>query len=708
MSANDEHGSGFSQELEVGRLFEPATREAWQREAERSLKGRPLESLGHRSHEGLTIAPIYGPGDSPAVAELPGLAPFVRGGRAVTRGGWEVCQTVRDPEPATAGAAIAGELARGVGSFRVVCDRSLRSGRDLGDLDALDGAVLGAASDLEEMLGGVDLAAVPIRYSAGARAFAVAALHVAAAARLGFEPKTLRGSFGCDPLAALAEGGELPGGLDRAMTLMADLASWTREHAPGVRAVEVSTLPYHLAGATAVQEIAYTLATGVEYLRHLERAGMPVESASLQMRLVVAVGRDLLMEIAKLRALRFTWSRMVEACGGSPEARRAPVHAVTSPRTLTVRDPWVNILRGTVATFAAAVGGADVVTCLPFDAAIGPPAELARRVAANTHTVIREEAHLDKVADPAGGSWALERLTDDLANAAWAELQRVERHGGMAAALQEGLVREELLRVLGRRRAAIASRREPVTGVSTWPKLDERPPVRPPLTVEEVRGRVRARVAERRTGHEPAPELVRAAEASAATGGSLFTATVEAATAGATLTGLWAALAGDHQPAVIEPLPAEREAEAFERLRDASDAAFQTHGSRPRIFLANLGPVSVHTVRATFARNLFAAGGIEAVDNEGFESADEAVAAFRTAATDMAVICSSDEVYVERVPEVAAALKRAGAKVVVVAGRPGEHEASWRDAGVDRFVFLGCDVVETLRELLVEAGVLHG
>lgn len=308
---------------------------------------------------------------------------------------------------------------------------------------------------------------------------------------------------------------------------------------------------------------------------------------------------------------------------------------MTSPVMMTRRDPWVNMLRTTLACLGAGVGGAESVTVLPFDHALGLPDAFARRIARNTSTILMEESHLARVTDPAGGSWYVERLTEELAAAAWAFFQEIERAGGQAAALRSGMVRERLAATWAARSKDLARRKEPVTGVSEFPDL-----------------------AERSVERESAP-------AAASEGG----------------------------------LPRVRRDEAFEALRARSDRHLASTGSRPRVFLAALGPAAVHTARASFAANLFLSGGIEPIQAPASVDASTAAAAFTASGASVACLCSTDTLYAEQADSVAAALRGAGAERILLAGRPGEYP------GADVHVFAGCDVVAVLSSELDRMGV---
>jgi methylmalonyl-CoA mutase len=329
--------------------------------------------------------------------------------------------------------------------------------------------------DLERALEGVYLDLAPVVLDAGDQFGAAAAELLRLREALGAAaPPASGGSLGADPLGYAAR----TGAHDQAAELRreaAELAARCATGHPGLRAYVVDALPYHEAGAGPAQELGCSLAAGVAYLRDMTEAGLPVEAACAQLEFRYAATADQFTTIAALRAARRLWARVAQACGAVPEAGAQRQHAVTSPVMMTRRDPWVNMLRTTVATLAAGAGGADAVTVLPFDDALGLPDAFARRIARNTSSILLEESQLAGVIDPAGGSWYVEALTDELARAAWSWFQEIEGAGGMAAALRDGLVAERLREGWAERSAALARRKEPVTGVSEFPDLDQRP-----------------------------------------------------------------------------------------------------------------------------------------------------------------------------------------------------------------------------------------
>jgi methylmalonyl-CoA mutase len=471
----------------------------------------------------------------------------------------------------------------------------------------------------------------------------------------------------------------------------------------------VSTLPYHGAGAGPTQELAYATATGLEYLRRMVNTGMSVDDAARQIEFRVAIGRDLFVEIAKLRQLRRLWSRVIEACGGNDDSQRARIHAVTSPRCLTRRDPWVNMLRTTVESFAAVAGGADMITVLTFDHALGQPDDLGRRMASNIHAIMAEESHLHRLVDPAGGSYFVESLGRQMAHDAWEQFQAIEGADGMAAVLSNGEIAEAVSRVAIEQDERIAHRRTPVTGVSSFPNLAEIPVERLVLDRSEIAARIGPVLDghRRETNPDAALTAVTSAVAAGVSDGRVMDAAVAAFEAGATIgqvaTAVGTRSIGSRETALV----GTREAANFERLRDASDLHLGTTGVRPRAFLASMGPIPMHRLRTDFSRNLLEAGGIEAISTDGFASVEDAVAAFGDSGTSTAVICSSDDYYATSAVDLAGALKQAGAETVVLAGRPGERESELRGAGIDVFIYAGCNALDVLGELLRRGGASH-
>lgn len=684
--------------------FPKQTHSAWRELAEQDLKGAPFEKrLVTRLLEGVAVQPLYvAEAAAPNQGGFPGLAPYVRGASPLgsANGNWQIIQEHRHANPQLANAAILGDLKCGATAVLVSLAPRLLDTHTRSNCGCGGGVLVDDVDHLDIVLRDVDLAATPVQIAGSTGFYSAAAALAALQQRRGIAPSKRLGAFNADPLGALAARGISYCNAGRALAQAASMAAVTASSFAGMTALQVSTVPYDNAGSHAVQELAAAIATGIEYLRACEAQGLAPDAAARQIQFTLTVGCDQFLEIAKLRALRALWNRVLEACGVASADRSVKLHARTSRRVLTKRDPWVNLLRTTIGCFAAAVGGAELITVLPFDDVLGPSDDFARRIARNVQVVLAEEAQIGKVADPAGGSFYVESLTKELAERAWSTLQSIESEGGMLAALRSGSFKRAVDATNDQRQKDLAKRKWPVTGVSEYPALREQPVTREPYDSSEIERAIKATRTER-AAKTSISNLVQAV--ATANDQSRFTAAVEALLAGATRDQVEAALG--NQAETVEQFHLRRFAAGFEKLRDASDTALHQKGQRPRIFLANMGPIAVHTARAGFAQNFFEAGGFEAVSNDGFSSADQAIAAFKASGCQLAIICSSDAWYESGAAPLATALKQAGVKTLFLAGNPGAQESAYRGAGIDQFIFMGCDVLATLSQLAQAEGL---
>lgn len=691
--------------LDTASRFPAPARGRWMKLVEADLKGAPFEKrLVTHTYEGIHLQPLYTRGDVEALDPpgFAGVAPMTRGAALLgnSRAGWVLRQERDEADPAALNAALREDLAGGVNSVVIRLDACARAGLDPADplgehLAAVDGAAIHSFEALERALDGVYLEMVSVCLEPGAAFLPAAALLAAVWDRQAIPPHAAAGAFQADPLAVLARDGHLPYAVDEGLGRLGELAAWTDAAWPRVRAVRVGTAAYHHAGATATQDLAFSMATAIEYLRAMERAGLSAGRAAGQILFSYALGCNFFLAASKLRAARRLWSRILDVCG-APNGPPMQLYARPSKRMLTVRDPWVNLLRNTACVFAAALGGADAIASTPFDITLGPPSALARRIARNTHHLLMEECDLHRVADPAGGSWYLEKLTEELAQKAWVILQAIESRGGMARALADGWIADQIDSAAQPRLRNLATRKEVLVGVSDFPNLHESPPrPEPPdraAIARDARERLAARPHQKPAGPPPAGRRVEWARHRAA--------------AGASIGELSAALgAGPGAPAVLKaPIAVHPFAEPFEHLREVSDRYAQECGARPRVFIAAAGPPAQRLARVNFCHNLFEAGGFETLGGNGDGSIDAILADFRAHPAPVAILCGADDQYPQVVPALAPALHRAGARRVLLAGNPGPAESDYRAAGVDQFVFVKCDVVALLTELLTEEG----
>ena len=701
-------------EFRLGLDFPPVDHGTWRKAVEGDLKGAPFEKrMISQGYEGIALQPLYTEAGFPTAndpAGVPGFTPFARAGSPLgnTLHGWDVQQQPDHPDPARANAQILDDLAGGGRSVSLRLDAAACHGydADAAEAEALraDGGVMvSSRADLARVLERVRLDIAGVWLQAGAAFLPAAALHVATAEAGGVAAENLLGGFDADPLGALMQQGTLPVPMECALGDMADLACWTAAHAPHMTSIAVSTAPYHDAGANTVQDLAFLLGTGLEYLRALTEAGLDVSAAARQIRFNISVGTRFYQAIAKLRAARVLWAAAVAASGGAPAAQAMRMRVVTGRRVLTRRSQSINILRNTVAAYAGAVACADAITTVPFDAPTGISTAQSRRNARNTQLVLAEECHLSRVVDPAGGSWYIEWYTNALVEQAWALLQQIEAQGGMIAAATSGWVAGQIAPVQARRERDIASRKLPITGISEHPSVHE---ARAKQEAIDRAGLARAaaqRLAEWRRAHAPGEALA----ALAASRDGRTAQAIAAARAGATLGEIAAALVpAGCAPVTVAPLEVHPYDTAFDALRDAAEAFAAKRGQPPLVWLAGVGSIAEQTARRNFALNFFEAGGFDVRAADAAADVDAAVAAFARSGAAIAVICSTDKRYPAVVPGLAPKLRAAGARHVLLAGHPGAAEAEYRAAGVEQFIHVRSDVVEILWSLLraLEAG----
>ena len=617
----------MTDELSLAAEFPPVTETEWRKLVEAALKGADFDKrLVSRTYDELRIEPLYprAAGAKPVAGRRPGAA-------------WSVMQRVDHPDPAAANAQALEDLENGATGLTLVM---------AGSTDANGYGLDPSPETLARVLEGVKLdAGIRIDFDQGPASLSVARHFAELVRAQNVRPDAvdiaagIDAAAGFDPIAAFALSGHTKLSWNELST---DFVAAARELGErGFRrsfaAADGRTI--HNAGGSEGQELSFAIASAVEYLRAFEKDGVSPDIARDMIYFRLSADADEFLTIAKFRALRKLWARVEETCKLTPKP--AYVAAETAWRMMTKRDPYVNMLRTTVAIIAAGLGGADSITALPHTAALGLPDAFARRVVRNAQLILLEESHLAKVTDPAAGSGAIEDLTNKLCTAAWNKFQEIELHGGVWTALENGFIQSSVASVRSERQRAAARRRDAITGTSDYANLGENMAV----TLD---------VAKIIPNKETAPAIA------------------------------------------VQALPRTRLAEPFERLRDASDRILEKTGTRPKVFLANLGKVSDFTARTTYAKNFYEAGGIEALTNDGFNGRADIVAAFKGSGARLACLCSSDKVYANEAAETAKALTDVGA-IVHLAGRPGEDETKWRQAGIKAFIYAGCDTLATLQ-----------
>jgi methylmalonyl-CoA mutase len=610
-------------ELRLAADFAPATYDDWRKLVDGVLKGAPFEKLVGQTYDGLRIDPIYQ--HAHGAAAIPGRAAAAP---------WQIMQRIDHPDAAQANAQALHDLENGATGLEIEFAGG-PGARGFGVTDAAE-ETLARLFDGVMFDAGIAIALNPVlqRENAGIK---LAGLIEAR----GIDPAKVNVRFNYQPLSTMAVRGETPVAWPDMKRQFVEMISGLIGRGFKGPLALADGRPVHDAGGSEAQELAFVLAVAVAYLRALEAGGIALDTARAALSFRLSADADQFLTLAKFRALRPLWARIEQACGLTPKP--VFIAAETAWRMLTQRDPYVNMLRATMATFSAGLGGANAITVQPHTLALGLPDPFARRVARNTQLVLLEESNLARVSDPAAGSGGIEALTHQLCEAAWQLFQEIEKAGGVFAALEQNLIQHKIAATRAAREHNIARRKEVLTGATEFPNFHE------------------AHVA--------------------------------------VLDARPAALTPSGQARIkFDALSPMRLAAPFEHLRDRSDQFLKDRGARPKVFLANLDTPAEFTARATFAKSFFESGGIEAVDSEGFTGPAALAAAFRASSAALACLCSSDKVYAGQAAAAAKALQAAGAQHIYLAGRPGEQEAALRAAGVNEFIYAGGDALAMLQE----------
>jgi methylmalonyl-CoA mutase len=701
--------------------FAYPTYDEWRKAAEKSLKGGAFEEkLVTKTYEGIDLQPMYTNEDIENlshISSLPGETPYVRGTETLgyIAQPWEICQELFYRSPEEFNRAARTDVVRGQTMLNLAFDSASLQGWDPDQVKAEEvgkrGTSIISTSDTAKAFAEIDLEKIPVFIHTGAMGLPIFSLLMAHIKQQGQDSKKLRGCIGMDPLGELVKEGKLPCSLKSSYDFMGEILKWTLNYAPSLQTVIVEGHPYHNGGGSAVHELAFALATGVEYLRELQERGLSIDEIAPRICFSLSIGSNFFMEIAKFRAARLLWSNVVREFGGSDTAQKMFIHARTSAWTKTVHDPYVNMLRCTAEAFAGIIGGVNSLHVSSFDEAIRPADNFSRRIARNTQIILQQEAHLSKVVDPAGGSWYIESLTDSLAKKAWEAFQEIEAQGGMFHALKKGLPQEQIAEVAKERSANIGRRKDKFVGTNVYPNLKETP-----LTFEGVdsatfyRKRISDVAAHRDVFDQVKlqPLLDRFDKTLHSTLEHVVDIAIHAVSCGATIGDLAQVIRqADEEAPTIEAVRMYRATEQFESLRSRAMLHKEKTGSYPQVFLANMEPILQHKSRADFSTGFFEVGGFEVIQNQGFSTVEEAVRAANESKASIVVICSTDETYPDVVPPLVRLIKEANPDTtVLVAGQPAtEYTDIYNQAGVDGFIHARVNCYETLLKLQDKKGI---
>ncbi|MBR1850199.1 MAG: methylmalonyl-CoA mutase small subunit [Bacteroidales bacterium] len=612
--------------------FPPVPTEKWEEVIQKDLKGADYEKkLVWKTLEGFKVKPYYRAEDLEGLEYLdsnPGQRPYTRGKQAGSNV-WDIRQDIVEQDPTAANAIAVDAVKRGATSLGF-CTRKIAT-----------------TADMATLLRGIDLNQVKINFRCSDNYVVLLQTYVDYARQAGCDPQNLAGSCDCDPYCHALTHGAYRNGLDADLEQVQNLIQYVKAELPCFRAITIHGNLIHNAGSNIVQELGFTLAAANDLVARLADLGTAPTDTAEQIVLQFATGSNYFMEIAKIRAARLLWSKIAEQYNPTSErAYRMFVATESSAWNKSIYDPYVNMLRTTTEAMSAAVAGADSIAVKPFDSAYKHADDFGYRIARNQQLLLKEESYLDKIADPAAGSYYIENLTDSIAHYAWENFIAVENLGGFAKAIAEGYVQDQVAATAAQRDNDIATRRTTILGTNQYPNL-----------IEKMDGKI----------EHPA-----SCDCCAEPTGT-----------------------------EIRTLRLYRGAEAFEELRLATE-----HSSkRPKVFLLTYGNLAMRKARSGFATNFFGVAGYEIIDNAGFKSAAEGADAALKAEADIVVLCSSDDEYAE-ITEEACRLLKGKVKSMVLAGFPKEMVETYKGYGIDEFIHVKTNVLESLRKFQQLFGIM--
>lgn len=660
--------------------FPPVSPEEWKEVAAKDLSGKPLERINWTPYENITLGPFYTEEDltglENAASTLPGEFPFIRGNRQPTNT-WLINEMIEAADINKANARALDSLNRGVEAITFKCEIANGS---------ISGVPIQNSGDMAALLEDIPIKYVPIHFKCAVGSSAILALYFNEAQKRGIDINELGGSVDSDPIKLLALSGSLNDIEENVYQKLASELQYVSNNTQRYKALTVHGDHLHNSGASITQELAFTLATGVEYLDKLTSLDLSVDQISAHMSFSFSIGSNYFLEIAKLRAARYLWARIVDQYNANKDsATEMDIHVSSSRWNKTTYDPYNNLLRGTIETMAAAIGGCTSITVSPYDSTFKDPNDASLRIAGNTQLILKSESYLDQVKDASGGSYYIENLTDSIARESWKLFQKVEAMGGITQALKQGYVQKEIQNTKQKRDINIATGKDTILGVNQYPNLEE-------TAASEFSGS--ARTTFKTSGAHVAAEKL------------TIESLIEYLDKENSFIGDVVNFSHNVGEFNVDTLTPYRGAEPFEKMRMATEKHGNKTGGVPRVFLIPFGNMAMRNARASFAANFFGYGGFEIISNQGFDSPEQAAKQTLKSNADIAVLCSSDSEYMNFAPEICGLIKDGNPDIkIAIAGNPKEHIDELRGLGIDEFIHMRSNALEILKNYQKELGI---
>ncbi len=663
--------------------FPPVSEEEWKEQVVKDLRGKEFEKLIWKTYENLDVNPFYTEKDLEPIEyqlnSLPAEFPYIRGTNA-NNNDWKINQEIFAKSIKDANMLAASSIAGGADCVTFNCSI---------EADGYSGIPIQNKDDILNLLVGINIKDIQIHFKCARAATALLALYINEAKKRGINLETLHGSVDIDPLGDLILEGTFSKGEQNSFNELRELISYLDDNMPNFKCLKLHSSTFHNSGASITQELAFTLAQGVEYLDRLTEMDLSVDQICGMMSFSFSVGSNYFMEIAKLRAARALWAQIIEQYPvKDASSKMMDIEVTNSSWNKTMYDPYVNMLRGTVETMAAAIGGAGTITVRPLDAEFEIPDEFSIRMARNTQLMLKHESYLERISDPSAGSYYIENLTNSIAKEALRQFLEIESQGGYIQALKSGFIQNQIEATRQSRDINIATRKDIFLGVNQYPNLQE--------TISNKIKTKRVPIAPESSGNKISTEnklSIRYA--------------IDYIKSDDVYVGDLLIDSTGGEEIKISPLKPYRGAQEFEELRLLTEKHFRDTKMRPKVFLMTIGNPSMRTARASFSANFFGCAGFEIIDNMGFDSPEQGVKAALENKADIVVICSSDDEYPEFAPEICSLLNDGNKNIkVVVAGNPKGHIKELEEAGVDDFIHIRSNALDILKKYQEILGVL--
>ncbi len=680
--------------------------EEWKKFVEVELKGIPFDKkLVTKTYEGIDLKPIYDIDDIKNLEQLkskPGYPDFIRGtgisGYLIEN--WNIHQSIHNTLPEDFNNILSHNLKYGQNCIYLYPDwysiSNLNPPSHYTKEHYYNGLSIFHHSDFDNIFKNIDIYKYPVYIKTGFNGLPIFMLFYTFLKKHGLDFNKIKGGLYTDPYEHLVLYGSLPDSLKNTFDSLAILTDWISNNSDNFKTINVSGLPYHNSGATTIQELAYCFATAIEYINNLLERNLDINKIARSFTFTFGIGPFYFMEIAKLRAARMLWSKIIASYGGNEDSRKIHITSVTSTYNKSILDPYVNILRTITETFSAVLGGANSIQTAPFDESIRLPDEFSQHIARNVQIILNSEANLYRLIDPAGGSYFVEYLTNQIAQNTYKYVKEIISKGGFLHLLKNEIIQKEIEKIHELKVNDFAKRKYILVGVNKYSNTNEKRLESNNQDFEYIyqkRYKDLQKIKESQNNSERISTINKE---------NILKEIDKEFITELTIEDIFNFIKSPSQEILkIKTIKQKRLAEIFEVLKEVTNEIKLKRGKAPVVFLATMGSLKEYKARAEFSREFFEVGGFNVIIGKGYNSGEEAIKEALKNSPEIIVICSTDELYKEFVPQITTELSRNKIKIILVlAGYPEEQVEHYKKLGIDEFIYLGVNAFETLNNII--------